>query len=297
MKVIPKDKVIYSFNPKNPMVYSVKDGESFWVEVDDCYSGQIHSENVLRPQIDISIMDCSVGPIGIENAEPGDVLCVEVLDIQLAPHGVMVTSPGLGLLGSKIKEPNTKIIPIKDGYALFSPEIHIPLTPMIGVMGVAPKEGDIHCAIPGDHGSNMDTKMVKIGAKVYLPVAVKGAGLAVGDIHACMGDGEMSGTGIEIAGKMFLKTTVVKKPFTSRPIIETNDSIYTVASSANIHEAIPVAVDDMVSLLMRKKNLAFPDAYRLLSATCDIQISQLVNSKLTVRVHAPKTDLAIDSPV
>ena len=30
----------------------------------------------------------------------------------------------------------------------------------------------------------------------YLPVSVPGAGLAVGDLHACMGDGELSGTGI-----------------------------------------------------------------------------------------------------
>ena len=297
MQVIPKDKVIYSFNPKNPMAYSVQNGESFWVETDDCYSGQISSEKVLRPQIDISIMDCSVGPIGIEGAEPGDVLCVEVLDIQLAPQGVMVTSPGLGLLGHKIKEANTKIIPIRDGCAIFSPEIHLPLTPMIGVMGVAPGQGDIHCAVPGDHGANMDTKMVKAGAKVYLPVGVKGAGLAVGDIHACMGDGEMSGTGIEIAGRMLLKTTVLKNPFTSRPIIETKDGIYTIASAADIHDAIRTAVDDMVSLLMRKKNLSFPDAYRLLSAACDIQISQLVNDFVTIRVHAPKASLEIESPV
>jgi amidase len=297
MKIIHKDKVIYSFNPKNPIVHSVQDGETFWVETDDCYSGQIYSEDILRPQIDISIMDCSVGPIGVEGAEPGDVLVVEVLDIQLAPQGVMVTSPGLGLLGHKIKEPSTKIIPIKDGYALFSPDIHLPLTPMIGVMGVAPKEGDIHCAIPGDHGANMDTKMIKIGAKVYLPVAVKAAGLAVGDIHACMGDGEMSGTGLEIAGKMLLKTTVLKQSFTNRPVIETNDSIFTIASAADIHDAVRTAMDDMVNLLMRKKNLAFPDAYRLLSATCDIQISQLVNDIPTVRVRAPKADLAIDSPV
>ena len=297
MTVIPKDKVIYRFNRQNPIVYSVHDGESFWVEADDCYSGQISSEKVLRPHIDISIMDCSVGPIGIEGAEPGDVLCVEVQDIQLAPQGVMVTSPGLGLLGHKIKEPHTKIIPIKDGYAIFSPEIHIPLTPMIGVMGVAPKEGDIHCAVPGDHGANLDTTMIRVGAKVYLPVAIKGAGLAVGDMHACMGDGEMSGTGIEIAGKMLLKTTVVKTPFTSRPVIETKDSIFTIASAADIMDAIRTAMDDMVSLLMRKKNLDFPDAYRLLSATCDIQISQLVNDIPTVRVRAPKANLAIDSPV
>ena len=297
MQVIPKDKVIFHFNQTNPCVYTVQDGETFWVETDDCYSGQISSAKVLRPQIDISIMDASVGPIAVAGASPGDVLCVEILDIQFAPQGVMVTSPGLGVLGKKITQPNTKIIPIRDGVAHFSPEIELPLTPMVGVLGVAPKEGDIHCAVPGDHGANMDTKMVKKGAKVFLPVAVEGAGLAVGDLHACMGDGELSGTGIETAGKVLLKTTVIKQDFTRRPVIETDEGIYILASHEDIHEAVLVAVDEAAGFLMNKKSLDFPDAYRLVSATCDIQISQLVNDRLTVRIRIPKVDLGINSVV
>lgn len=295
MRVIPKDKVIFSFNPENKNVYTVEDGEIFWVETEDCYSGQITSDNVLRPNIDISIMDCSVGPIGIEGAMPGDTLRIEVIDIQFAPQGVMVTSPGLGVLGDKITEANTKIIPISDGFAQFSDTISLPLTPMVGVLGVAPKTGDIHCAVPGDHGSNMDTKMVKKGAKVYLPVAVEGAGLACGDLHACMGDGELSGTGIETAGRICLRVDVLKNLTIERPMIDVGDGIYTIASNSDMKTAIRTAVDDMVSFLMKKKDLDFPDAYRLLSATCDIQISQVVNDNLTVRVHAPKLNLQIQT--
>lgn len=39
--------------------------------------------------------------------------------IDLAPQGVMVTSVGLGVLGDHITEPNTKIIPVHDGFAHF----------------------------------------------------------------------------------------------------------------------------------------------------------------------------------
>ena len=198
MRVIPKDKVIFSFNAEHPCQYTVQDGETFWVETDDCYSGQITDASVKRPDIDISIMDCSVGPIAVQGAQPGDTLCVEILAIEFGPQGVMVTSKGLGVLGDRITEPDTKVIPIRDGFAHFSDTIRLPLTPMVGVCGVAPKPGlDVHCAVPGDHGSNLDTKMIKVGSRVYLPVAVPGAGLAVGDLHACMGDGELSGTGIE----------------------------------------------------------------------------------------------------
>ena len=71
MRVIPKDKVIFSFNAEHPCQYTVQDGETFWVETDDCYSGQITDASVKRPDIDISIMDCSVGPIAVQGAQPG----------------------------------------------------------------------------------------------------------------------------------------------------------------------------------------------------------------------------------
>ena len=208
MKVLSKDHVIYFFNQENPACYRVEDGETFWVETDDCYSGQIKDASVKRPDIDISIMDCSVGPIYIEGAMPGDTLCVEILAIQFAPQGVMVTSKGLGVLGERIQEPDTKIIPIRDGFAYFSDSIRLPLTPMIGVCGVAPKAGlNVHCAVPGDHGGNLDTKLVTVGSRLYLPVEQEGAGLAVGDLHACMGDGELSGTGIETPGRICIRTS------------------------------------------------------------------------------------------
>ena len=50
MRVIPKDKVIFSFNAEHPCQYSVEDGETFWVETDDCYSGQITDASVKRPR-------------------------------------------------------------------------------------------------------------------------------------------------------------------------------------------------------------------------------------------------------
>lgn len=111
MRVIPKDKVIFSFNAEHPCQYSVEDGETFWVETDDCYSGQITDASVKRPDIDITIMDCSVGPIEVRGAKPGDTLCVEILALELGRQGVMVTSKGLGVLGDRITEADTKVIP------------------------------------------------------------------------------------------------------------------------------------------------------------------------------------------
>ena len=150
------------------------------------------------------------------------------------------------------------MIPIEDGFACFSDKIRLPLTPMVGVCGVAPRPGlDIHCAVPGDHGSNMDTKMVKAGARVYLPVSVPGAGLAVGDLHACMGDGELSGTGIETPGRICLKTTLYKDRPVSRPVIETVEALYFTASAVTLDDAIRLAVSDTVAFLEKKLKLDF----------------------------------------
>jgi amidase len=284
-----KGKIIYFFKPKEDFNFKVEDGETFWVETDDCYSGQISSEKILRTDIDISIMDAAVGPIHVVNATPGDVLQVEIIDIQFADHGVMVTSKNLGVLGDRITAPNTKMIAISGGYAHFNDAIKLPLTPMIGVMGVAPKSVEIHCATPGEHGGNMDTKEVTIGSKVYLPVFQRGAGLAISDLHACMGDGELSGTGIETAGKVKLKVTVIKGGNLQRPVIETKESVFTIATEKTYEAGIKLAVADMVGLLMKQCSLNFPDAYRLLSATCDIRISQVVNGVFTLKVRAPKS--------
>ena len=201
MQIIPKARIISHFSPDDPHAYRVADGETFWVEMDDCYGGQLKDETVMRSDIDPAGIDCAVGPIEVAGAQPGDTLRVEVQSIELADHGVMPTGVGLGFLGDRITAPDTKIIPIRDGFALFAPDIRLPLTPMIGVIGTAPRAGAIHCAVPEDHGGNLDTKLIAPGCTVYLPVFVPGAGLAVADLHACMGDGKLSGTGLEIAGR------------------------------------------------------------------------------------------------
>jgi amidase len=297
VRVIPRDRVILSFDREIPHAYEVEQGEIFWVETDDCYGGQIEDELVRnRNSIDPSIIDLSVGPIAVKGAMPGDTLRVDVIDIELGARGVMVTMPGMGVIGDKITSTRTSIIHVKDGFARFSDDIVLPVAPMVGIVGVAPAGESVRCEVPGDHGANMDARVIGEGASVYLPVAVEGAGLAIGDLHALMGDGELSGSGIEIAGRVRLRATVIKRALTGRPVVETEDCIYTIANAEDIESAISIAARDMVGILAVKKGLGFEEAYRLLGAVCDAQICQVVNNLKTVRVRAPKATLGIDSP-
>ncbi|MDK2856760.1 MAG: amidase [Bacillota bacterium] len=288
MRVIGSDRVIYAFSPKNEPVDWVDLNEEFWMELRDCYSGQIKTEKDLRPNIDTSIMDAATGPVGIRGVRHGDVIAVTIHEIELAPQGVMVTAPGLGPLGEFIREPNTKIIPVRQGLAYFSDQIQLPLTPMVGVLGVAPAEGEIHCVVPGKHGGNLDTKDITAGNKVYFPVFVDGANLAAGDLHACMGDGELSGTGIEIAGRIRLEVCKVPGLYLHGPVVETETAFMVLASAETFSQAAQEAISFGVELLQRSLSLDFPDAYRLLSATSDLRVSQIVNPLLTVRVAIPK---------
>ena len=80
-----------------------------------------------------------------------------------------------------------------------------------------------------------------------------------------------------------------------RPVIETADALYFVASAETLEESIRLAVSDTAAFLEKKLGLDFPDAYRLLSAPVHIQISQVVNDWKTVRVRCPKLDTKIET--
>jgi len=89
---------------------------------------------------------------------------------------------------------------------------------MIGVIGVAPKEGIINCGTPGPHGGNMNTKLIAEGSKLYLPVFVEDALLPLGDLQAVMGDGEVGVSDVEVTGSVTVEVRVIKKFKTCKSI-------------------------------------------------------------------------------
>lgn len=288
MKVIGKNNAIFYFDVKNKPRASVKLNEEFWVKTNDCYFGQIQSKDDLRPNIDDTLKNAATGPIFVEGVQPGDFICIEILDIQLNSYGVMITSPGHGILGDLITEPDTKIIPIKKNKAIFSDKIHLTVEPMIGVIGVS-SISRIRSTFPGDHGGNMDVKDIKSGSKVYFTANVEGAGVAVGDLHACMADGEISGSGIEIAGRVKLRVSKVQGFNVNVPIVETEKELMVIASEENLEKAIRKGVILACKLLQEFLDINFPDAYRLVSISCDVKICQVVNPLVTIRVCVPKS--------
>ncbi|HYL72361.1 MAG TPA: acetamidase/formamidase family protein, partial [Candidatus Dormibacteraeota bacterium] len=140
------------------------------------------------------------GPVYVEGAEPGDVLEVQILAIDLAiDYGYNGCS---GYLPENC-EPGAPatIIPLDRASmtAQFAPGIVIPLHPFFGSMGVAPAAelGRVSSNPPGRHAGNLDNRELVAGSTLYIPVFARGALFEIGDGHAAQGDGEVDQTAIE----------------------------------------------------------------------------------------------------
>jgi len=285
---IEKEKCIYNMSANNRPVLMVPSGSTVRFETCDCFADRVQDADRGIESIDWEHINPATGPLYVEGARPGDVLRVEILDIIINDHGVMAAIPGSGLLGEGIEKAEVKIVPIENGLAVFNNSIKLPISPMIGVIGVAPESGSIPCGCPGSHGGNMDNTRIKKGAILYLPVFTEGALLAMGDLHACMGDGEIMVTGVEISGSVDVKVDVLNGMGLKNPMLEDDEYIYTIASSENLFKAVKTATKDMHELVMKLLGLSFNEAGMLLSAAGNVQVCQVVDPMMTVRFAMPK---------
>ncbi|MHB1417494.1 MAG: acetamidase/formamidase family protein, partial [Chloroflexota bacterium] len=222
----------------------------------------------------------------VTGAEPGDTLVVEIMDIQLDEVGTLRVVPGKGIFAEGMQAPYGRLVHIKEGMAIFSPGISFPVRPMVGVIATSPAAGELTTNLSGEVGGNLDHNDITVGAKVYLPVFVPGALFGLGDLHASMGDGEVTCNGIEIGGCTTVRLDLIKGRRWSRPWLENVASWITSATGANLAEAIRLAVADMIDLLVERLSVNREDAYMLISARGDVRIGQSCagGNRPTVRV-------------
>ncbi|MCA0931352.1 acetamidase/formamidase family protein [Lutimonas saemankumensis] len=62
---------------------------------------------------------------------------------------------------------------------------------------------------PREHGGNLDIRYLQAGSSIYLPCFVEGAGLSIGDPHYIQGDGEVSGTALEMDAVITVTTEII----------------------------------------------------------------------------------------
>jgi len=61
---------------------------------------------------------------------------------------------------------------------------------------------------PRENGGNIDVQQMQVGTTILLPCFVDGCGLFVGDVHFAQGDGEVSGTAIEMGAVVKLRVEI-----------------------------------------------------------------------------------------
>ena len=287
MLTIHTDTKIHKMSENNPPVAKAKSGDTVCFETLDCFGGQLKSENDLLGGLDWNNVNPASGPLFVEGAMPGDVLKVEILKIELDDHGVMVDAPGEGVTGAAVSSESTKILPVKNGKVKFNEKLSFPICPMIGVIGTAAKGEGIDTGTPGSHGGNMDCTRIGEGATLYLPVNTEGALLAMGDLHARMGDGEVEVCGVEIAGKVTVKLTVLKNCKLPTPFLVNSELAMAIHSAETVDEACVGATMAMHGFLTGELGMNEHEAGMLLSVTGNLCICQVVDPEKTVRMEIP----------
>lgn len=292
MTRLSKEQCVFALAAGAPPAVRVPDGARIELETADCFSGQVSGPDDSLGAVAWDQINPATGPVYVEGARPGDVLAVKVERIEVAVQGVMAVSDEFGVLADRFSGTECWLVPIADGMARLGDGVEVPVRPMIGVLGVAPAGAAVPTGTPGSHGGNMDTTLIGEGATVYLPVSAQGALLAAGDLHAAMGDGEICGTGVEVAGRVTLRVTVRRDLEIVNPVVATPQAIATVASAPTLDEAAVLATRDMADLLGARLGLSPAVATMLMSAAGDLQVSQVVDPLKTARFALPKSVLA-----
>ncbi len=255
------------------------------------------------------------GPIYIEGAEPGDMLEVQILDLQTrVPWGVNNTSssggvfspryPGFHQDDASLDIPKVTRHLIRTGevdgreVAFFAPDIHVPLAPFMGIMAVAPAPvvgqpgvtvpGVQSSTPPGSFGGNMDVKDLKAGTTLYLPVFQHGVLFYTGDPHSAQGDGEVSGTAVEQSLTGVFRFVVHKGKTISGPRAETDTHYMVMGIDLDLDRAMRQATWEVVDFLVKEKGLTPAKALSLASIAVDFRVGEVVDLTQVVVGYIPK---------
>lgn len=253
-------------------------------ETQDCFSGSIKSEKDTLDKLDYSVLNPATGPVYFNDVKPGDVLEIKIKKIKCNSPGCTMCVPNEGLLGDLVKKSITKIYHFEDNVVTINDSIKLKLEPMIGVIGLAPEEGAIGTVIPGDHGGNMDTTLIKEGSVLFLPVFADGGLLALGDLHAAMGDGESFYTGLEVSGEVELEVDVRRDLIMGIPFVKAGNKFASIATEETIDKALKKAMEKLVKFITDNGKLDFYDAGFICGLYANLEISQVVDPLKTARM-------------
>lgn len=288
MVELDDEKVFYAFDKTLEPAMVVPSGTTVRVRTKDCFGNQIQKPEDELDGIDWDHTNPATGPIFVEGAVPGGALKVSVGAIEFDNKSVSCTGENEGVCGDRFNAWSTQVCGIDGDELVWDERLRIPLRPMIGVIGVAPEGDPINCGTPGSHGGNMDNTAITAGATLYFPVFADGALFGCGDMHAVMGDGEISVSGAEAAGWATVTLTAMPELKLVDPLIENATHFGVIASAETLDAAADRAVHEMVDLICDRTAEDPDKVVMLLSLVGDVQVCQMVDPEKTIRFMVPK---------
>jgi amidase len=271
---IGRDEIIWAFGPDLEPVLEVEPGTTVTFETNDCFTGQITSEDDLVTEVDFERVNSATGPVAVNGAEPGDSLVAEILDVRPIEVGFACLIPGFGQLIDQVAAPVTRLFRVEDGWVQMNEHVRFPARPMVGVVGVATDGETVGNGLAGRHGGNLDDHLHGRGARMYFPVRQPGGMFAVGDMHAAMGDGEICFTGVEIAGEVDIRFDLLKGKQGTWPVTELADRWVPHATADDYDDALRLVSEEAARLLVDEWGFSMEDAFIFLSVACDAGVAQ-----------------------
>ena len=280
-------------------VITVASGSVIQAETSEASDGQLHKNATLDDLINIDFgpIHPLTGPVYVEEAEVGDILAVDILNIDLHDYGWQAIVGGFGFLTDRFPNPKLSIHEIdkQNNTITFKDKVKIPLKPFAGVMGVAPNTAEMLSTIPPrENGGNMDDPSIVEGSTVYFPVLVKGGLFSIGDTHAVQGLGEVCGTALEAPMTITYRLRVIKDATPIKEPQYETDKFYAVTGfGTTIDIATKKAVNYMVDYLTANYDISDEEAYMLCSLVGDLKIAEVVDvPNMLVTMHFPKSILS-----
>ena len=249
-----------------------------------------------------------IGPIYVNGAEAGDVLEVRYKRIQPFDWGATFNNPGslkTGLLADDFPEGQVKYmkLDLSKMTTEFAKDIHVPLRPFQGTLGLAPPDGFFpplspgvtNSVPPGPHAGNVDLSEMAEGSTMFIPVWKPGALIFTGDSHAVQGDGEICLTALETRmQELRIQVFLHKQKNFAWPVAETPTHWITLAMDRDLNVAMTVAARNAINFLAARTSLTKLDAYALCSIAISFRVTQVVDITRGVHAMIPKSLFAPD---
>ena len=286
---ISQSKCQRSFGRANDPAAIIESGDEVTFETtDNAYQRLASGESPDEiPDEDYNVV---TGPVAVVGAEPGDSLSIDILDIAIR-RAWAIWLPDYGPLGEMTDRVQAQRLSIADGFVSLSDRLKVPLSPMIGCIGLAPATGTASTLEPAyPFGGNLDLRELSQGATLILPVQASNAWLSLGDLHAAMGTGEPAFISIEAAGEATVRVTLLKQMAMAGPRLLLAGRTLCVAvldENGTLEQAARLATQQAFELLTTEFALTPFEAYSYLSARVDLRFGGPASSIVIADVPHP----------